>query len=171
MACVQIAALVILAVFPIFGAGDTCLSPQVSPKVYTTSEVMMSSETVVIIEFSVTCKNGVKDLNLYAEFNGKTVPASREQGSNFYQVSFSDEHKKIPSGTYNVRFFDEEAYADLRKAQRSGEDTSEIKSLFSIPISHQGASRGPWVQSEFVAASVAILVWYLAYSARSNMQS
>lgn len=33
----------------------------------------------------------------------------------------------------------------------------------------QGASSGPWVQSEFVAASVGIAVWYSAYIARSRL--
>jgi len=33
----------------------------------------------------------------------------------FGQVSFSEEHKKLPAGTYTVRFFDDDLYADLRR--------------------------------------------------------
>lgn len=159
-----------LAVLPIFGAGDTCLSPKVDSKVYTTTETTASAETVVIVEFSVACKNGIKDMNLYAEFNGKAIPASKV-GNNKYQVSFSDEHKKIPSGNYEVRLFDDEGYSILRKAQRGGEDTVAVKSFFSVPVYHAGASKGPWVQSEFVAAMVGIIVWYSAYHARSKLQT
>ena len=35
---------------------------------------------------------------------------------------------------------------------------------------YQGAWTGPAVQSEFVAAVVALLVWYMAYSARAKLQ-
>jgi len=132
----------------------------------------MSSETVVIVEFSLTCKNGAKGLNLYADFNGRTFPASRVIDSdNKYQVSFVDEHKKLPAGRYAVRFFDEELYGDLRKAQRSGEDTSSIKSLFDVQVRHHGTSRGPWIQTEHAATGLAALVWYYAYTTRSRLQS
>ena len=35
-----------------------------------------------------------------------------------FQLSLTDEHKKLPSGTYQVRVFDEEGYAWLRKVKR-----------------------------------------------------
>jgi translocon-associated protein subunit delta len=131
----------------------------------------MSSETVVIVELALTCKNGAKGLNLYADFNGRTFPASRILDSDKYQVSFVDEHKKLPSGSYKVRFFDEERYSDLRKAQRSGEDTSSVKSLIDVDIRHGGASHGPWIQTEHIATALAMIVWYFAYSTRSELQS
>ena len=31
------------------------------------------------------------------------------------QVSWSDQHKNIPSGTYNVNVFDEEGHSDYKK--------------------------------------------------------
>ena len=34
-----------------------------------------------------------------------------------FQLSLADEHKKLPSGTYQVRVFDEEGYAWLRKVR------------------------------------------------------
>jgi len=151
--------------------GEACTSPQVTSQVYTTSEQQMSSETVVIVEFSLACKNGVKGLNLYADFNGRIFPASRVLDSDKYQVSFIDEHKKLPAGRYSVRFFDEVLYSEIRKAQRNGEDTSAIKSLFDIAVNHQGVSHGPWVQTEHMAAALAALVWYVAYTTRSRLQS
>jgi len=77
----------------------------------------------------------------------------------------------LPSGRYTVRFFDEELYSDLRKAQRSGEETSAVKSLFDVEVRHQGASHGPWIQTEHLATGLAVLVWYYAYSTRSKLQS
>merc|ERR1711976_207089 len=158
-----------LAFVPLLATGDTCLSPAVETQVYTTGEASVSSDKEVNTEFNVTCKNGLKDLSLYAEFQGRTAPASRVAGTNKYQASFSQTHKKLPAGNYVVRVFDEEGYSNLRKAQRSGENTAEIKSLFDIPVAHQGAWSGPAVQSEFVAAAVAGLVWYLAYNERSKL--
>lgn len=131
----------------------------------------MSTETVVIVEFELACKNNPKELNLYAEFNGRTLPASQSISSDKFQVSFSEEHKKLPAGTYTVRFFDDELFADLRKAQRSGEDASSVKTLFGVSFEHQGASEGPWIQTEHIAAMTAVLVSYLAYSARSHLLS
>jgi len=152
-------------------SGETCTVPQVKSRVYTTSEAQMSSETVVIVELSLTCKNGLTGLNLYADFNGRTFPASRLIDSDKYQVSFVDEHKKLAGGSYTVRFFDEELYTDLRKAQRSGEDMSAVKSLFDVQFRHQGASHGPWIQTEHIATGLIAVVWYLAYNTKSRLQS
>ncbi|CAH1784988.1 unnamed protein product, partial [Owenia fusiformis] len=163
----KIFALVLVVVLPVLIAGDTCLAPDVKSNIYTTTETAMSSQTVFIVEFSLACKNKLKNVNVYADLNGKTVPASRSGDK--YQVSFSDEHKKLSSGTYTVRFFDEEGYAALRKAQRGGDDTSAVKPLFTQDVVHKGASSGQYVQSEFVATSAALLVFYFAWNARSNL--
>lgn len=40
--------------------GDMCLGPQVTLQTYSTPETTVSTETVFIVEFSVTCKNGLK---------------------------------------------------------------------------------------------------------------
>ena len=33
----------------------------------------------------------------------------------FKQISFSDEHKKLPAGQYTIKIYDDEAYTVLRK--------------------------------------------------------
>lgn len=151
--------------------GDTCVSPEVKSKVYSTTEAQMSTETVVIVQFELACKNKPRELNLYAEFNGRTSPASQAINSDKFQVSFSEDHKKLPAGMYTVRFFDDDLYADLRRAQRSGEDTLSVKSLFEVTFEHQGASEGPWIQTEHIAVISAVLVSYLAHTARSYLLS
>jgi len=151
--------------------GESCTSPQVKSTVYSTSETQMSTDTVVVVDFTLECKNSPKNLNIYAEFNGKSVPATSAVDGGKYQVSFTTEHKKLPSGNYKVRFFDDDLFSELRKAQRNGEDTSAVKTLFSVDFYHQAASQGLWVQTEHIAAAVTALVCYLAYSARSQLQS
>jgi len=167
---IVLAALVVVCHTQI-ASGDTCSSPEVVSRVYTTSEEQMSSETVVIVELSLNCKNGATGVNLYADFNGRTFPASRLLNNDKYQVSFVEEHKKLTAGRYVMRFFDDDLYADLRRAQRSGEDTSSVKSLFDVDIRHQGTSHGPWIQTEHLAAGLITLVWYFAYITRSRLQS
>lgn len=54
----------------------------------------------------------------------------------FVQVSISDEHKKLSSGKYEVRLYDEEGYSMLRKAQRSGESVDSVKPVTSITFNH-----------------------------------
>lgn len=54
----------------------------------------------------------------------------------FVKVSISDEHKKLSSGKYEVRLYDEEGYSMLRKAQRSGESVDAVKPVTSITFNH-----------------------------------
>ncbi|KAK3579377.1 hypothetical protein CHS0354_029679 [Potamilus streckersoni] len=172
MATTGLSIIVITLFAPLFVAGDSCVGPSVQSKYYVTREAAASVDTVFIVEFQLTCKNGLKNMNLYADVNGKLLPVTKTDDSkNKYQVSYSDENKNLPAGHYDVRFYDEEGYAILRKAQRSGETNDSIKPLFTIPINHPGVWKGPIVQSEFIAVVVAILVWYVAHSAKSHLQS
>jgi len=168
MAAKSLIAFLSVAILPFFVRGDTCLAPQVKSNVYSTSEAVVSSETVFIVEFSLACKNGLVGINLYADIGGRVLPATKTQ-TNTYQVSVSDEHKKLPAGTYDLRFFDEEGYAALKKAQRSGDSTDSLKPLFTISVNHKGIWTGPVVQTEFVAALGAMAVWWLAYTTRGKL--
>ncbi|XP_048743872.2 translocon-associated protein subunit delta-like [Ostrea edulis] len=163
--------LIVLLVVPFVVLGDTCLSPEIKADTYTTTEAIVSTETVFIVQFSLTCKNKLRDMNLYADINGRTLPVTKTDKPEFYQVSISDEHKKLPSGKYEVRLYDEEGYSLFRKAQRSGDSVAAIKPVASLTVNHPGVWKGPFVQSEFVAVLIAILVWYFAYSTRSQLQS
>ncbi|XP_009468870.1 PREDICTED: translocon-associated protein subunit delta, partial [Nipponia nippon] len=74
---------------------------------------------------------------LYADVNGKQFPVTRGQDVGRYQVSWSLEHRSAQSGTYEVKFFDEESYSALRKAQRNNEDVSRIRPLFTVNVDHR----------------------------------
>ncbi|GFN84604.1 ceramide kinase [Plakobranchus ocellatus] len=166
---VQALLAVSLVLLPVSIYGDTCLAPQVKSQSYSTPEAIVSFDTVLIVEFSLTCKNNLKNVNLYADVAGRTIPATRIGEPNKYQISITDEPKKLPSGAYEIRFFDEEGFALLRKAQRSGESTSSLKPLFTITLNHPGIWSGPLIQSEFVAAMTAIIVWWMAYTQRGKL--
>ncbi|CAJ0959023.1 unnamed protein product [Ranitomeya imitator] len=172
---------------------ETCTEPVIVPSYYTTSDAVISSEVVFIVEISLTCTNvrtgdyavtppspiimamiygGVLlNVALYADVNGKQFPVTRGQDVGRYQVSWSLEHKNARSGTYEVKFFDEESYSLLRKAQRNNEDISAIKPLFTVNVDHRGAWNGPWVSTEVLAGLIGILLYYTAYTAKSNIQA
>lgn len=150
---------------------EACLEPQITPSYYTTSDAVISTETVFIVEISLTCKNRVQNMALYADVSGKQFPVTRGQDVGRYQVSWSLEHKSAHAGTYEVRFFDEESYSLLRKAQRNNEDVSIIPPLFTVSVDHRGTWNGPWVSTEVLAAVIGIVIYYLAFSAKSHIQA
>uniref|UniRef100_UPI00398F0AA6 translocon-associated protein subunit delta-like n=1 Tax=Pristiophorus japonicus TaxID=55135 RepID=UPI00398F0AA6 len=109
---------------------------------------------------------------LHADINGKQLPVTRGQDFGRYQVSWSAEHKVTKSGTYEVKFFDEESYSALRKvSRRNSDDLSTMKTLFAVNVDHRGAWNGPWVATEVVTVAIGLLVYYLAFSAKSNIQA
>ncbi|KAK7798143.1 hypothetical protein U0070_012313 [Myodes glareolus] len=186
-------------------SAEACLEPQITPSYYTTSDAVISTETVFIVEISLTCKNRVQNMALYADVSGKQFPVTRGQDVGRYQVratesrvqsspscvcyamptlcqtpnkvSWSLEHKSAHAGTYEVRFFDEESYSLLRKAtpplqaQRNNEDVSIIPPLFTVSVDHRGTWNGPWVSTEVLAAVIGIVIYYLAFSAKSHIQA
>ncbi|MBN3301667.1 SSRD protein, partial [Amia calva] len=152
-------------------SGESCLEPAITPSSYTTSDAVISSESVFIVEISLACRNGAQSVALYADVNGKQFPVTRGQDVGRYQVSWSVPHRQASSGRYEVKFFDEESYSTLRKAQRNNEDVGSIKPLFTVNVDHRGVWSGPWVSTEVVAAAIGILVYYLAFSAKGTIQA
>ncbi|XP_040830522.1 translocon-associated protein subunit delta isoform X1 [Ochotona curzoniae] len=100
-------------------SAEACVEPQITPSYYTTSDAVIATETVFIVELSLACKNRVQNMALYADVSGKQFPVTRGQDVGRYQVSWSLDHKSAHAGTYEVRFFDEESYSLLRKVMNS----------------------------------------------------
>ena len=150
--------------------GEICKSPVVKSTTYTTTDGMVVSEVALITEFSVSCDKNIKDLSLYAEIKGKTFPAVKSADGSKYQVSWTEDSSKVASGSQDIKVYDEEGFAALRKAQRNG-DKTDIPSTFSVSLYHLGTYYGPWVQSEFLAATCSVVLWYIAFSARSKLIS
>ncbi|XP_038237373.1 translocon-associated protein subunit delta isoform X1 [Dermochelys coriacea] len=162
----------LLAAAALGGAtGETCPEPTIVPSYYTTADAVISSESVFVVEIALTCRNGAQNVALYADVNGKQFPVTRGQDVGRYQVSWSMEHRNARSGTYEVKFFDEESYSALRKAQRNNEDVSAIRALFTVSVDHRGAWSGPWVSTEVLAAAIGLFVYYLALSAKGTIQA
>ena len=77
-----------------------------------------------------------------------------------------------------MSIYDEDGFASLRKAQRSTEggeggaakEAAAVEALATVSVSHGGVWKGAPVQSEIVALLLAAFVFYLAHSAKSNLQ-
>ena len=87
----------------------------------------------------------------------------------------TQEHANLPKGVYDVSIYDEDGFASLRKAQRSSDgaassEAAAVEPLARVSVNHGGVWKGAPVQSELVAFFVAAFVFYLAHSAKSNLQ-
>jgi len=152
-------------------ATSECSRPTVTSSYFVADDATFHFSTVFVAEFMLKCQNDAKDLPIYAEINGRLVPAALAQDSSRYQVSWTTEHEKADAGTYKVNLFTEDGYALVRKAQRNNDDISKIVPLHTIDVDHKGSSKGPWIQSPMLAALISAAVFYHAYSLRKSLQS
>lgn len=107
------------------------------------------SQIAFIAEFSLTCSNQLDNLPLYAEIGNNRLSPVVRIGDKYQvskencrqlklfqvitlQVSWSEETKKAKSGNHEVKLYDEESYSIYKKAQRSGENTQNVKPLASL---------------------------------------
>ncbi|KAG7212566.1 hypothetical protein KM043_012867 [Ampulex compressa] len=148
---------------------ETCQKPEVVASAYVTEDATILTNVAFTTQFVLKCSNGVKGISLYAEVEGKSLPAARLSADNKYQISWTEEIKKVRSGDYNIKVYDEEKYAAIRKAIRNGEDPSSVKPLVVVVVNNPGVYLGPWVNSELLAALLGSLVLYSALSAKSKL--
>nr|VZI30226.1 unnamed protein product [Spirometra erinaceieuropaei] len=150
-------------VLPVFSC-----DPEVKYRDYTSKEALLSSKTVILLEGRATCTHD--ELNeLYAVLGDTVVPVSRNLETDEFHVTFSDEHKKLPKGYYTVRFYDDEGYLSVRKAQSLGQPIQSIKPVFSVEVYHGGVWLRPWIHSETVALLTAALVGLGAVLTKKKM--
>ncbi|XP_033189165.1 translocon-associated protein delta [Bombus vancouverensis nearcticus] len=159
--------LIICGIFDTFA--ETCQKPEVVASAYVTEDATILTNVAFTTQFVLKCSNGVKGITLYAEVNGKSLPAARLSSDNKYQVSWTEDVKKARSGEYNIKLYDDERYAAIRKALRNGEDPNSVKPLVVVVLNNPGIYRGPWVNSELLAVLLAAVVSYSAFSSKFKL--
>ncbi|XP_050590158.1 translocon-associated protein subunit delta [Bombus affinis] len=159
--------LIICGIFDTFA--ETCQKPEVVASAYVTEDATILTNVAFTTQFVLKCSNGVKGITLYAEVDGKSLPAARLSSDNKYQVSWTEDVKKARSGDYNIKLYDDERYAAIRKALRNGEDPNSVKPLVVVVLNNPGIYRGPWVNSELLAVLLAALVSYSAFSSKFKL--
>ncbi|XP_037047220.1 translocon-associated protein subunit delta [Bradysia coprophila] len=148
----------------------TCTKPKIKATTFTTRDATIVSQIALIAEFSLNCAESDADgFPLFAEVNGQLSPVVRISDNRF-QVSWTEDPSS-GRGERVVRLFDEEGFGAVRKAQRSGSNVNSLKELASVSVYHSGAYNGPWINSEILAAVLAAVVAYVAFSTKSKLLS
>lgn len=68
---------------------ETCQKPEIVASSYVTEDATVLTNVAFTMQFILKCSNGVKGISLYAEVEGKTLPAVRLSADNKYQVMFT----------------------------------------------------------------------------------
>lgn len=182
----QVFALCLVAAVCATGAYGSC---KATLSAFSTQDATILTQLAHVAEFTLQCSNSAQP-SLFAEFPcGKVVPVAKV-GDSKYQVSFTlymlsnnplfilysqvswvEDIKQGSSGNVQVRLFDEDGYANVRKAQRDGDKVSSVKSLLDISVPTKGAYKGPWIKAELLAAFLVGGVAYFAFTTKSKVQS
>ncbi|KAH8416062.1 hypothetical protein KR222_007345 [Zaprionus bogoriensis] len=164
----QVFALCLLAV--VCATGAQAASCKATLSAFSTQDATILTQLAHVAEFTLECSDSSQP-SLFAEFPcGKVVPVAKV-GDSKYQVSWVEDIKQGSSGNVQVRLFDEEGYANVRKAQRDGDKVSSVKSLLDIAVPTKGAYKGPWIKAELLAAFLVGGVAYFAFTTKSKVQS
>lgn len=89
-----------------------------------------------------------------------------------YQLSWTEEKATAKSGNRNVRLFDEEGFAQFKKAQRNGESTDKIKPLATLQVRYKGSYGSNFlINSEFFVLAISFFAAYVAFQNRMKLVS
>lgn len=148
---------------------DTCSSPKVSSTSYTPSDAQVLTHIAFVTEFSLSCSNGVSGMNLYADVDGTLLPVMKSADGSKYLVSWTKELKHAKTGDHSINLYDDEGYASVKRILERGENPLNAKPIATVVVNYPGAYKGPWINSELLALTLSILVFYLAFSSKSAL--
>merc|ERR1712038_724102 len=148
-------------------AASACESPKVTATSYTPVDAQALTHIPFIAEFSLTCKGVAPtgDVPIYANVEGAMIQVARSKDGSKYQVGWSTEMKKAKTGDYEISLYDEDGYAAIKRVVERGEDIATVKPIATVVVNYPGAYKG----SELVAAGIAILIFYFAYTAKGKL--
>uniref|UniRef100_A0A1I8ECI6 Translocon-associated protein subunit delta n=1 Tax=Wuchereria bancrofti TaxID=6293 RepID=A0A1I8ECI6_WUCBA len=161
----------ILVSFVVGTKAVTCESPYHSAVTFSTTDAFFHSSTTYIIEFNLQCSNNVKDMAVYGIVNGKIYQAAVSEETSKHQVSWQLEHEESAAQTFDVVIYDEDGLTSYRKAERNHDDTSKVKSLFTVQLKHPGVSKSSPVASETVVTAFALIALYIGYHFKSQLMA
>ncbi|PAA59926.1 hypothetical protein BOX15_Mlig019674g3 [Macrostomum lignano] len=168
-----------LFVFAILAIGvalaGSCEKPSIKSSVYTAADAHFSNHGIVSATFNVQCANKAasSSMDVYAVFRGRAVQAAQDLDSSQYQVTFSEPVKTyLPAGGYAIDLYDEDGYAQYRKAQRGEAGKSSVpEPMARIEFEYPRVRHSLWVHSETVAVLLLLGASFYAYSARKSILS
>merc|ERR1711899_524759 len=152
-------------------AASGCENPKGSASSYTPSDAQALTHIPFIAEFTLTCKGVAPtgDVPIYANVEGAMIQVAKSKDGSKYQVGWSTEMKKAKTGDYEISLYDEDGYAAIKRVVERGEDIATVKPIATVFINYPGAYKGAYIGSELVAAGIAILIFYFAYTAKGKL--
>lgn len=150
-------------------SASSCPNQELVSTSFTTQDATILTNIAYVSQFKLTCNGQAAEIPLYAEVGGKPLSVVKSKETNEYQVSWLEDTKKAPRGNFEIKVYDDESYAAVRKAQRSGEDASFVTPLGVVVLNHPGAYNGPWINSELAAIIVAVGVLYYAITSKTKL--
>lgn len=85
---------------------ETCQKPEVVASAYVTEDATVLTNVAFTTQFTLKCSNGVKGISLYAEVNGKALPAVKLSADNKYQVHMFQLYSHFHLVCYKLFFHD-----------------------------------------------------------------
>ncbi|KAM3726335.1 Translocon-associated protein subunit delta [Dirofilaria immitis] len=151
---------IILMSFVIGTEAITCDSPNHSAVAFSTTDAFFHFSTTYIIEFNLQCANNVKDMAVYGVVHGRIYQAAVSEETSKHQISWQLEHSESVAQIFDVVIYDEDGLTAYRKAERSRDDISKVKSLFTVQLKHPGVSKSSPVASETIVTAFALIALY-----------
>jgi len=150
---------------------SSCSSPSITATSFTTQDATIVTNIAYVSQFKLSCDGKPGDIPLFAEVGGKPLSVVKNKEGGEYIVSWLEDTKKAPRGNFEIKIYDDEGYAAVRKAQRSGEDASSVQPLGVVVLNHPGAYNGPWINSELAALVAASGVLYYAVITKTKLMA
>ncbi|KAK0398653.1 hypothetical protein QR680_002691 [Steinernema hermaphroditum] len=138
---VMLGKVVVLSALLAVALGTKCEAPKVSASSFSTTDGFFHFSSTFIVEFTLQCANNVKDMPVFAVVNDKIYQAAVSEETSKYQITWLLPHSESYSRTFDVQIFDEDSINAYKKAQREGQDTSVVKSLYTHQFAHPGVSK------------------------------
>ena len=132
---------------------------------YTTTDAYVITNVAYVSTFNLDCPSGKNDhVTLFAEIPSlkKSLPVTKSLDGKKYQVSWTEEVARAPTGESIVHLYDEKSYEAVKNSK-------EVTPLASVTINHPGTYKGPIVPIEFLAVAIIVVIGFSAFSKKSQL--
>ena len=96
---------------------NAACDPTIQVKAYTSKDTLVVNEIAFVGDITLTCKDGTKDLSLYAAVGQQPISVTKAAEPNRYLISWSEIPAQAKSGSVTVNFYDDNGYAAFRKVR------------------------------------------------------
>ncbi|CAG0917078.1 unnamed protein product [Notodromas monacha] len=133
LCCVVICEEFHLTPHDVFSVAASC-NPDIRIKSYTATDTLVLNEIAFVADITLTCKDGSKDIPIYAAIGHNLLPVTKTPEPNRYLISWTEKPTLARSGSVTINFYDDNGYVAFRKALRSGGDSASVAPLTTANV-------------------------------------